>query len=745
MKIRKTKVEIEGQVRERVTVVEDQEVRGFPADAPLAVVGRPVPRADGLAKARGAARYTQDVLLPGMLHAKILRSPHPHARVRAVDARAALAAPGVRAVLSPFDAEVAGISWHDGAGLLLETHARFRGEVIAALAAESEEEAEDALALLAVDYEILPHVLDWEAALADGAPALHEGGNLLFGKPDVRARGDLERGWRAAEVVHEAVYRTPCALHHALETHGALARWEGDLLLVNESTQHVYGARAEIAEALKLPLGRVRVQMEHMGGGFGAKPGASKQAVLAAILARRTNRPVRLVNDRREEALAAFNRSAVEARVRLGARRTGELTAIYLHARVNVGAYAAWIPPVAGPALQMYRCPNVRTEAIAAHSNLGPFSAFRGPGYVQGAFALERAMDELAEKLGLDPLELRRRNFTAEDQEEGVPATACDLLACYEAGARAIGWERRAALAPGRGMGCAAAVWGGGGGPPAYAEVRVFGGERPSVVVVTGTQDIGTGTRTALAQIAAEVLGVLAEDVRVQLGDTGAGPYAPISAGSMTLASVGPAVLAAAEDALRQVRELAADLGDGALPLGRVLARIGDFEVIGKGARGPNPEGKAEKTYAAHFAEVEVDRRTGAVRVVKLVAAHDCGRVVNPATIASQIEGGAIQGIGLALGEERVHDARSGVVLSDGLEKYALPTAADVPLPGGLLALAIDRPDLEANPLGAKGIGEPPLIAAPAAIANAVAHALGQAAVRELPITRKRVLEMGRP
>jgi xanthine dehydrogenase YagR molybdenum-binding subunit len=751
VRVRKTRVEVEGEVREAWTVVDDEPVAGFPNGARLATVGHPVPRVEGRAKASGAARYTQDILYPGTLHARVLRSPHPHARVRALDAARALAMPGVRAVLSPFDPEVAGIAWHDGQGLLLDPHVRFRGEEVAVLVADSEEEAEDALAAIAVAYETLPAVFEPEAALAAGAPALHEGGNLLHGRPSVRGRGDIEAGWRAAEAVHEAVYRTPCALHHAFETHGALALWEGDRLLVHESTQHVYGARAEIAGALGLPLHRVRVVMDHMGGGFGAKPGASKQAVFAALLARRTGRPVRAVNDRREESLAAYNRSPVEARIRLGARKTGELTAIYLHARVNLGAYGTWAPPVAGPALGMYRCPNVRTEVLCAYTNLGPFGAFRGPGYVQGTFALERAMDELAATLGIDPLELRRRNFTAEDQEEGVPATACHLRECYDIAAKEIGWERRAALAAGnakggpirRGMGCAAAVWGGGGGPPAFAAVRIFGGARPSVLVETGTQDLGTGTRTALAQIAAEVIGVAPAAVEVALGDTTAGPYAPISAGSMTLASVGPAVLAAAEDAVRQVRALAKDLGDEALPLPRVMERLGDFEVIGRGGRGPNPDGKAEKTYAAHMAEVEVDLRTGAVRVVKLAAVHDAGRVVNPVLFASQIEGGAIQGIGFALTEERVHDARLGVVLTDGLEKYGLPSAVDAPPPAAFRVAGVDRADRAANPLGAKGIGEPPLIASQAAIANAVAHAIGQARVRTLPIARRHIVAMG--
>jgi xanthine dehydrogenase YagR molybdenum-binding subunit len=378
---------------------------------------------------------------------------------------------------------------------------------------------------------------------------------------------------------------------------------------------------------------------------------------------------------------------------------------------------------------------------------------------VEGAFALESAIDELADKLGLDPLELRRRHAGAEkDPISGMRYSQKRLGECYDIGAEEIGWSRRRAAglrgsAPGlrRGLGMASQLWSGGGTPPAYATVHV--NPDGTVIVRIGTQDIGTGTRTVIAQVCAEELGIGMGDVRVEVGDTES-PYAPISAGSLTVASVTPAVRLAAKDAHDQLLDVAAGvlevpraelhLEGGSVTsrgartsIAKIFEELANYTVIGKGARLPNPDDIVLKTFGAHFAEVEVDSRSGEVFVERVVAVHDVGRIVNPLTARSQVEGGVIQALGYALSEERVVDRPTGRVLTTGLETYRVPTVKDVPK---IVVRFVDVPDTEANNVGAKGLGEPPIIPTAAAVANAVANAIG-ARIRTLPLTRKTVLD----
>jgi xanthine dehydrogenase YagR molybdenum-binding subunit len=396
---------------------------------------------------------------------------------------------------------------------------------------------------------------------------------------------------------------------------------------------------------------------------------------------------------------------------------------------------------------------------VTVYTNTGPAVAFRAPGHVEGAFALESAMDELAHRLGLDPLDLRRRNYAEEDQSEGQPYTSPDSLRlCYDRVAMAIGWSRRrkpAAAGPRRrGFGIAAHDWGGAGYPPGYAWVKL--NADGTAEVVTGTQDIGTGARTGLTQVAAEELGLPVEQVVLHLGDTGTGVYAPVSSGSATQATIGPAVRAAAAEAKRHLLDAAAAMleasasdlriADGTISVvgaahrkmsvADVTRRVAPHMIQGHGARGPNPKGKSVRTFGAQGVEVEVDVETGEVRVVRVVASHDCGRIINPALVDSQVYGGVIQGIGFALTEERVVDGRSGIVLNANLEEYKIPTVADVP---EILHARLDHPDPEANPTGAKGIGEPPLVPTAPAIANAVFDAIG-VRLRDAPLSRRRLL-----
>jgi xanthine dehydrogenase YagR molybdenum-binding subunit len=654
----------------------------------LRIVGRSFARVEGPDKVTGRARYAADMRLPGILYARILRSRLPHARIRRIDAARAMAMPGVRAVISSENAPA--IEWYDESSLFDRT-VRFVGDEVAAVAADSAALAEDALRLIEVEYEAFPFETNFLAATS--------------GKANIEGRGDIAAGLRAADVVTDATYTTQTALHNAMEPHGCTALWEGGSLVLYESTQGVHDVRDEVARKLGLPAERVRVVTQHMGGGFGAKQIAWKHSVIAALLAQRTARPVQLMLDRAAENLAAGNRNATRQRVRLGARRDGRLTAIDVQIRLESGAYSVGgeDSDVAGAYLTLYRCDNVRTEQTAVRTHLGPAVAFRAPGHAEAAFALESAMDELARELGLDPIELRLRNYTDVDQRKRKPYTSAgSLRSCYESISKFFRGREP-------GMGFAAHDWSAGGGHPP-AEARVELREDGTVHVIAGVQDIGTGTRTALCQIAAEALGVALDKVSISLGDTALGAYGPTSAGSASLASLGPAVRAAAASAQQ---------------------RSG-----GRGARGANPSDKSVRTCGAQCAQVEVDTDTGEVRVLRVVAAHDCGRIVNPMLVDSQVWGGITQALGYALMEERVVDERLGVVLNADLEMYHVPTAADLV---EMVNATQSMPDEEANLIGAKGIGEPPLIPTAAALANAVFDAVG-VRIRDLPLTRDKLI-----
>jgi CO/xanthine dehydrogenase Mo-binding subunit len=736
----KNRTEFEGQITEQLALVQGRDLPAWPADAELRQVGKPRPRIDGPERVTGRARYTTDLVLPGMLHARLLRSPHPHARVGRVEPKRALALAGVRAVI------------HRGnAPELFPEEVRYVGEAVAAVAAESEEIAEDALALIDVEYAVLPFVVDLEEAIAD---------KTRVKRTESYARGELRRGLKDADAVVEATYRTATQLHNCLEPHGALARWDGGSLTIWESTQALFDVRKGVADALGLGLDDVRVICDYMGGGFGSKLGHGHHSEVAAVLAKRLGRPVRCVMDRREENLLTGNRSATVQQVRVAATKDGRLVAIEHRAWAGTGIEEGWAASATGPANSLYDVPNVKSEQHLALTNTGPFSAFRAPGYVEGTFALESALDELAEKIGLDPLTLRRRNIAKVDPQTGRRYSLMRLEHCYTRGAELIGWSRRKPTGtPGRasylrrGLGLATQVWGGGGGPPAYATVHL--NPDGTAVVRAGLQDIGSGTRTAIAQIAAEELAIALDRVRVAGGDTDE-PFSPASGGSQTTASLGPAVRLAAADVRRQLLEVAADLmevrasearmvdghvlagrGGKKLALAEVFRKLPNYTVIGTGARHPNPDDFRLRSFGAHFAEVEVDVRTGAVRVVRIAAVHQIGRVVNPLNAASQVEGGVIQALGYALSEGRVLDRPSGHVLNANLEDYRVPTVRDVP---EIVVEFVPDLDARANNLGGIGLGEPPIIPTAAAIANAVANACG-ARVRATPITPALVLE----
>jgi len=725
----RTEKEVEGRYTETWIVVEEDTLDQWPG-GPRESVGRPATRLDGLQRARGEARYTADIQLPGMLHAAVLRSPHAHARVKRLDLEAAREAPGVRGVLGPLVEEVG-----------------YPGQAVAAVAADTLAQAEAAVALIQVEWEQLEPLLDPDEAVARDA---------LVSDARTSERGDVERGFAEADVVVEAEYRTQSVLHNSMETHQAVCEWEGhDRLTVYISTQFVWGIRATVAEHYELPPDNVRVVCRFMGGGFGSKNSPDDYTYIAADLARETGRPVKCALTRRDENLAAGHRNATIQRLKAGARADGTLTALEGDF-VNATGWGGWVSSTGGPMELLYGCENVRITERGAKLNSSPMKAFRAPGFVEGTFGLECLIDELAAKLNLDPLEFRRRNHSDHDAVDGRPFSSKNLLECYSRAEPH--WERREAVRASsdgpwkRGVGVASQIWYGGGGPPSYAWVRV--GADGRAVVVTAMQDIGTGSATAMAQIAAEELGIPVDRVDVSLGDTARGPYASVSAGSSTIPSMGPAVRAAAADAAWQIIEIAAQRFEleervlslrggeivsadgGSWPIEEITGLLEDGQILGRGSRGPNPAGMRILTFGVQVAEVAVDVETGEVRVDRIAAIHDVGRVINPLGASSQVEGGIIQGLGHTLSEERLLDPRTGAVLTQTLDSYRMPTIADVP---EIVTDLVDIPDAHLTNLGSKGLGEPPIVPTAAAIANAIRDATG-ADVRSLPITREEML-----
>jgi len=689
----------------------------------FAIVGARVPRLDGKAKATGEAKYSIDVRLPGMLYGRILRCPLAGEKVR------------------------------------------FAGQEVAAVAAATPEQADDALAAIRVAYTARPFVVGLEAARKPGAPLVFEGkaetktsageveaaeaglprnGNVLG--PRSSEKGNAGEGFKKADAVVEGTYETQVQTHTALETHGLVARWDGDELTVWASTQGLFGVRDELAETLKIPVSKIRVVTEYMGGGFGAKFGARIEGLTAARLAKEAGAPVKLFLDRKEEQLATGNRPSSVQTVKAGATKDGKLTALQLTVYGDGGTNGG--TGTSGPIKNVYECANLKVDEYDVFTNAGPSTAMRAPGHPQGAFALEATMDELARAIGMDPLEFRMKNDPSAVRREE-----------FRIGAEKIGWKgrdaRRKTADPWivRGVGVGAAVWYNTGdtGPRASVTIHRDG----SAEVEHGVQDLGTGSRTMVAIIAAEELQLPLDKVSVSIGDTRM-PYGPESGGSTTTPSSAPTIRRAAWQAKKSLAEAVArewkvpaesvTVADGVVsapgdPKHRLSWADACKLLPGQGVsatadRAAN-HGDAWKrfTTGAQFAEVEVDTETGRVRVERIVAVHDCGVVVNALATESQIQGGVIQGVSYALFEDRVLDRQTGRMVNPNVESYKIAGALDVPEIETVLVNVWDG----VNNTNSVGIGEPATVATAAAIANAVSHAVG-ARVRRLPITPEVVL-----
>ncbi|MDA0745175.1 MAG: xanthine dehydrogenase family protein molybdopterin-binding subunit [bacterium] len=686
---------------------------------PRTLTGTDVTRMEAVQKVTGKAKYTYDINLPGLLYGMILRSPHPHAEVVRVDLGGAQNFPGVRAVVD-FEKKTV----------------RYAGEEVAAVAAISPEAAAAALKQIHVTYNPLPFSVREEDSMAPDAPQIHPQGNVVVKDPS--ERGDVEGGFAQCEAVIEATYRVPVQTHSSLETHGVVAKWDGDKLTVWSSTQGVVSVQNELASWFEIPNSQVRVITDHMGGGFGSKFGAGVEGVAAARLARSAGAPVKLMLSRKEEHLCVGNRPSAVMKIRIGAGKDGKLLAFHssTYGTGGVGGLGGIPLPYA------FHVPNRKAEIQDVHINAGASRAMRAPGHPQAAFAMDSAMDELADALGMDPLEFRRQNGSSQNEIR---------LKQYDIGAERIGWHRRNTVAGSgdgpvkRGIGMGCGLWGGSGRKGTFAEVSIH--PDGTVDVKSATQDIGTGIRTVMAMVAAEELGLKLDQVRSHVGDTDYPPGRG-SGGSTTTPSTVPAVKRAAREAKQQLLDrVAPALGVDA---GRLEVRDGFVYVKGETERWNWAEATAQLGGSAvvvtaeweegfsdsgvagvHFAEVEVDTETGRIQPIKVVAVNDCGLVANKMTAESQVNGGVIGGISYALLEDRLLDETTGLMLNPNLETYKIAGAMEMP---EIEPILLDMPER-----GVIGLGEPTAIPIVGAIANAVYNAIG-VRLREFPMTPDRVL-----
>jgi xanthine dehydrogenase YagR molybdenum-binding subunit len=704
--------------------------RDWPPASEFRLLGKSIARLDGPEKARGTAKYTSDITRPGMLYGEILGSPHPRARVRAIDLTAARALPGVKAAIAvkdPADPAMASID--------------YQGEEVAAVAATTEPIARDAIRLIKVDYEVLPALATIEGSMSPEAPPAFPRGNVTPPRP-AQDGGDVEAALQRAAHVVEGTYSTQVQTHASLETHGGIAEWDGDKLTMYISTQAINASRDGIAAALKIPRPDARVITQHVGGGFGSKLGADVQVVIAAKLAKAARAPVKVMLDRKHEHLITGNRPSAFARVKAGVSADGTFVAWDAETWGTGGAGHGAGFTVPYP---VYVFPVRRQSHRDVYTNAGPQRAFRAPGHPQACFITETVIDELADRLHIDPLELRLRNVQPE-------APHAQWKKYFALGAEKIGWSKRhptGDAAPGpikRGLGCAANIWAGGGNRAtrAMCEIHPDG----SVINKIATQDIGTGTRTLVAMITAETMGLPLDAVTAAIGDTSY-PFAPGSGGSITASSVSPAVRVSAGNALKELfakvaprlesRPDALEAKDGRIQVKATPSKglawkdacklLGATPITAPGEWTPGLS--AMGTSGVQFADVSVDIETGVTRVNKIVSVQDCGLILDKLTAESQMYGGIIMGLGFALFEDRILDRNTAKMVNPNLEWYVLAGMCDVPV---IDVTLVDQPER-----GVIGLGEPPVISTAAAIANAVSNAAG-ARIRKLPVTPATVL-----
>jgi xanthine dehydrogenase YagR molybdenum-binding subunit len=725
-----------------------------------ASIGQPVDRVDGRAKVTGAARYAAEHSLPGLLHAVLVTSSIAHGRIATIHTSRAEKMRGVALVMTHLNAPRLAATGHH-LTLLQDDQVLYNNQPVALVVADTLEHAQDAARSVMIAYAAAPPVLDFNLGKASAyAPAA-----VLSAAPDT-ARGDLAGGWSAAVARVDAVYTTPMEHHNPMEPHATVAHWDGQRLTLYDSTQYVSGARRTAATILGIPPEQVQVICPFVGGGFGGKGRTWSHVLLAAMASRQTGHPVKLVLERAQMFGMVGHRPPTEQRLQLGAAAGGQLTAVRHQVLASTSFLEDWIEPSALLTRMLYASASLQTSHRLVRLHQGTPTYMRAPGKSSGSFALECAMDELAYAARLDPIALRLQNDAESDPENGLPWSSKSLRQCYAAGAEKFGWARRTpdprSMRDGRwlvGWGMATATYPA-NRSAANASARYLADG--TALVQSGSQDLGTGTYTVMSQIAADGLGVPLGQVKFELGDSSL-PEAPVSGGSQSVASVGPAVQAAALAAREQLVALA--LADPQSPLhgaspdqavvdqgwmfrqaepGRretiaaFLARRGGQPVAATSHSAPGAERQAYSlnSFGAVFAEVRVDPDLGSIMVPRMVGAYGVGRVLNRKTGHSQLMGGMVMGLGMALLEKTEPDVRTGRAVNGNLAEYHVPVNADI---GSIDIIVVDEADPHINVLGAKGIGEIGIVGVAAAIGNAVYHATGRR-IRDLPITLDQLL-----
>jgi len=756
----------------------------------LSLVGHRAPRVDAVKLVTGRGAYTDDIALPGLLHAKLVKSPHPHARILRIDTRQAERLPGVHAVIThenvpriPYTS--AGQSWPEPSPYdmyILDRKVRFVGDPVAAVAAETAEIAQDAVDLVQVDYELLPAVLEMHDSMKPHAPVIHdeeESYGIYDPSRNIAAHidteiGDVERGYERADLVVENEFFVQYQQHTCLEPHISICFFDEDQrLVVRTSTQIPYHCRRMLAFALDIPVRNVHVIKPRVGGGFGNKQEMVTEPI-AAVLAMKTRRPVKLEYTRTEEFTIARMRHPQHIRMKTGLQRDGTITANSIHVLTNTGPYGTHALTVTGNTgtkpLPLYRAPNMKFYADIVYTNLPIAAAFRGYGCPQGFFAMEVHMDEVAEAVGMDPLEFRKLNHIRKGDTDLMSAAAGEgsgkkprvihssgLPQCIELGAQSIGWkEKRGNPGTGvvtRGVGMAILMQGSGVAGDELAAAALKMNEDASFNLMVGSADIGTGSDTTLCQIAAEVLGVPLENIIIRSGDTDDISFDYGAYASSTAYITGTCVLKAAEDARQQIVALAARMmeedPEGLLVHdcrvsslnGRsvTLQEVAMESLYGAekqliSGRGSHATKESPPPFCAMFAEVEVDTETGQVRPVHIAAAVDVGKAINPDVCEGQIEGAVAQGLGYALTEE-IQVGPDGRVLNPTFMDYKIFCADDMPK----LTTILVEAEEPTGPFGAKSVAEIAINGPAPCISNAIYDAIG-VRLHSLPMTPEKVL-----
>jgi len=744
------------------------------------ITGQGIDRVDGRLKVTWRAPYAAEFAVPGLAHAVLVTSTVASGRIVRMDVAAASALPGVLAVLTPMNAPrlpqggKAGVDPPAGRvlSLLQDDLVAYNRQPVALVVADTLERAAQGARLVRVVYATGEPKLDFAAAKAGAFPP-----QRANREPTDHARGAVDAAIAQAPASVDVVYTTPIEHHNPMEPHATIAAWDGDRLTLHDATQNVGGVRTTLAKIFGIAAENVTVLDPYVGGGFGCKGSAWSHVALAALAAKAVGRPVKLVLERPQMFGPVGNRPHTEQSLGLAADRAGKLVAVRHATIAETSMLEEWIETSSLPARHLYSCANVLSTHRLVKLSIATSTFTRAPGEASGNFALESAIDELAARTGIDPLELRLRNHADRDESKNRPYSSKSLRECYRLGAERFGWSRRAATPGARrdgrwlvGHGVATATY-----PTnrSAAEARVRLHADGSAVVASATHDLGTGTYTVMSQVAADALGVPVAHIRFELGDSRL-PKAPGAGGSQSAASVAPAVQAACEAMRKKVIELAvadprsfayrADPGQlvvvdgwlrlasalppsgrpvaaadaGGEPIAAVVARNGGapLETHAEAAPGEERQQYSMLGFGAVFAEVRVDSALGVVRVPRLTAVYGIGTVLNEKLARSQLQGGIVWGIGMALLEESLRDGRDGRIVNANLAEYHVPVNADV---GAIDVAFVAERDPHVNPLGIKGIGEIGITGVPAAIANAVYNATGRR-VRDLPITLDKLL-----